>query len=386
MDNFYVTLPSNSSVDVFPDNKKSNFTTHFNTPINLNGEYEVALTSITCTRNIKNDFGKLIIYYDNVLTFNSDLQVPIEIDLSETYDLQDKINNDVREYLTLEQIYRNSLLFIHLEALGFFKIPSRLKEDDIAVFYDIRNRNKLFILSKHPDFYERIDYYYTKLSWDDLNKYSNILLYPISNKIVEIINKTPTSDQVVQIVDKILAGFSSRKTNYQYKLDPIILEIFRDFDDIYLRINNRDDVGLFKLYCEIKDDKIKFSSNKNITLEADGKLKELVFNDSKIILDKYYYIPGKLNLIKYGIIYCDIIQEQIFGEDYRQILQIITLDNSENTPILMSNLENLQYIPVKKNFITNINISICSLTGELIKFSDDFIYTIVKLHFRKKLV
>ena len=112
----------------------------------------------------------------------------------------------------------------------------------------------------------------------------------------------------------------------------------------------------------------------------------MIFNDSKIILDKYYYIPGKLNLIKYGIIYCDIIQEQIFGEDYRQVLQIITLDNSENTPILMSNLENLQYIPVKKNFITNINISIRSLTGELIKFSDDFIYTIVKLHFRKKLV
>ena len=52
----------------------------------------------------------------------------------------------------------------------------------------------------------------------------------------------------------------------------------------------------------------------------------------------------------------------------------------------MSNLENLQYIPVKKNFITNINITIRSLTGELIKFSDDFIYTIVKLHFRKKLV
>ena len=33
------------------------------------------------------------------------------------------------------------------------------------------------------------------------------------------------------------------------------------------------------LYCDIKDDKFKFSSNRNITLEADGKLKELIFND-----------------------------------------------------------------------------------------------------------
>jgi hypothetical protein len=45
----------------------------------------------------------------------------------------------------------------------------------------------------------------------------------------------------------------------------------------------------------------------------------------------------------------------------------------------------LQYVPVKKNFINSINISIKSLTGEYIKFDDDFIYTIVKLHFRKVL-
>ena len=41
--------------------------------------------------------------------------------------------------------------------------------------------------------------------------------------------------------------------------------------------------------------------------------------------------------------------------------------------------------PVKKKFINNINISIRSLTGNLVKFEDDFIYTKVKLHFRKVL-
>ena len=184
MDSFFVTLPSNSSADVFPDNKKSNFTTHFNTPINLNGEYEVALTSITCTRNIKNDFGKILINYEHVLTLDEYHIDQFLIDLSETYDLQDKINNDVREYLTLEQIYRNSLLFIHLEARGFSKIPSRLKEDDVVVFYDIRDRNKLFILSKHPDFRDKADYYYTNLSWDDLNKHSNSIEAVNKNIIV----------------------------------------------------------------------------------------------------------------------------------------------------------------------------------------------------------
>ena len=51
----------------------------------------------------------------------------------------------------------------------------------------------------------------------------------------------------------------------------------------------------------------------------------------------------------------------------------------------LSNNLDLQYVPVKKNFITSINISIKSLTGDLITFEDDFIYTIVKLHFRKTL-
>ena len=57
MDQFYVTLPSNASMNIFPNNKKSNYTTQFNTPIVLDGNYEVALANITCTPNIINDLG-----------------------------------------------------------------------------------------------------------------------------------------------------------------------------------------------------------------------------------------------------------------------------------------------------------------------------------------
>ena len=31
MDSFYVTLPSNASFNIYPDNKKSNYTSQFNT-------------------------------------------------------------------------------------------------------------------------------------------------------------------------------------------------------------------------------------------------------------------------------------------------------------------------------------------------------------------
>ena len=35
MDSFYITLPSNASFNVHPDNKKSNYTTQFNSPLML---------------------------------------------------------------------------------------------------------------------------------------------------------------------------------------------------------------------------------------------------------------------------------------------------------------------------------------------------------------
>ena len=74
MDSFYVTLPSNASFNIYPDNKKSNYTTQFNTPLILDGNYEVALANITCTPNIKIDYGHIVIkkYIDQFPYFEHD--------------------------------------------------------------------------------------------------------------------------------------------------------------------------------------------------------------------------------------------------------------------------------------------------------------------------
>lgn len=45
-DQVYVTLPSNSSFDYFPNNTLTSFTTKLATPLNLRGEWEVALVDI----------------------------------------------------------------------------------------------------------------------------------------------------------------------------------------------------------------------------------------------------------------------------------------------------------------------------------------------------
>ena len=55
---FYVTLPSNSSTNLF-DNTISNFTTQLHIPIRLNGPYEVALVEFSYDHYWKVNLGKL---------------------------------------------------------------------------------------------------------------------------------------------------------------------------------------------------------------------------------------------------------------------------------------------------------------------------------------
>jgi hypothetical protein len=48
---FYVTLPSNSSYEFYPDNKLNNFTTKLHSTIKLDGDYEVGLVDISYPQN-----------------------------------------------------------------------------------------------------------------------------------------------------------------------------------------------------------------------------------------------------------------------------------------------------------------------------------------------
>lgn len=56
---FYVTLPSNSSMEIYPNNVMSDFTTNLTDSIKFNGSWEVALASFTFRQNIEIVVGTL---------------------------------------------------------------------------------------------------------------------------------------------------------------------------------------------------------------------------------------------------------------------------------------------------------------------------------------
>ena len=102
-------------------------------------------------------------------------------------------------------------------------------------------------------------------------------------------------------------------------------------------------------------------------------------------LDKsdYFEITTNLQLVKYLLVYTDFIEDQYFGDSRSSILRTVNIkanSNLENVTFF----DNPHYLNVKKTRIHTINIEICDIYGNPIKFQDLFSNVHITLHFRPK--
>ena len=70
MSRFYLTLPSNSSMDYYADNTVARYTTKLTNTVELEGEWEVGLTEISFPSEVENVIGGHYyydVYYDDDL-------------------------------------------------------------------------------------------------------------------------------------------------------------------------------------------------------------------------------------------------------------------------------------------------------------------------------
>ena len=123
---FYITLPSNASLDKFPKNTQSSFTTELQNAIVLNQSYEVALTELNYHSKLSIDLGQLIIgdFLSNYYDFQFPLLNKITIDLkiingTETEDFIETLNRTIKLSL-LKYDYKNRYM------LAFFKTPEEV--------------------------------------------------------------------------------------------------------------------------------------------------------------------------------------------------------------------------------------------------------------------
>ena len=153
-DNFYITLPSNASTAIYPNNTKAAYVTSLNVPIMLNGEFEVALTNIACSSKIEHNIGKIHIEnLNDILTEHvkipNSLRQKWEFDVSTDQLEMSKNLEEIERKICFYQLFLKNFLF---EKQILSQSTSETTEKkDINVFYDLKsaihitNKNKIFI-------------------------------------------------------------------------------------------------------------------------------------------------------------------------------------------------------------------------------------------------
>ena len=101
MNNFYVTLPSNASMDIHPDNAISHYTTRLRQPLDLDGKWEVALVEASVPTR-----------WTNVKA--GDCAMRVHLDAISDEEIHDE-NGEITGFKKISQYFTKSLRDTHYE-------------------------------------------------------------------------------------------------------------------------------------------------------------------------------------------------------------------------------------------------------------------------------
>jgi hypothetical protein len=165
---FYVTLPSNSSIDTFPDNTLTKYTTKLKTSLKLEGPYEVALVEIMYPINWE-IYSKAAITYIN----ENKEQQRIELNLYAYDTLAETIeainyklktsNGQILKYIhscVHLQLPINTYLYFHYKAESIFGFSDKLYEGRIDEYISERRYNKINNINSLYIYSDILEYQY----------------------------------------------------------------------------------------------------------------------------------------------------------------------------------------------------------------------------------
>lgn len=396
--NFYLTLPSNASKDLYSKNTQSNFTVQLNPPLRLNGKYEVALTDITYSSKIVINLGKMII--PNPMTIHSsftlgrDLEIIYEFFPSNMDNVSDYFSNlntvILNQIVTTELTFRNNVYYTILNQLNnitqekYDKIRNAhiqfhgrthdprvieysLKTSKSTKYYiidsvDCNNKEKYtnagFIFNDKLQVYESSE----NKDIPGLAKEIVKINEPDKYDVEEFFTTNPNSEPIDETHKQVHEELMSRMVNDQAKYKRHLgVPVFSYID-----------TKLIITYSDV--------STYNRKLRFEGLINNLL-NISHIESGNQIvtYFPDTFNMIRYGLVYIDIIDDQYYGDTTAPILNTVIINPENQTKSFIDP----HYVPVNKSMLNSINIRILDTFGEPIKFQDIFSFVIVKLHFRR---
>jgi hypothetical protein len=373
MSGFYVTLPSNSSMDIYPNNKQSSFKTKLAKEINFPDNYEVALVEISYSPFFISYMGNILLkdYFDyHYGSLHQTIQIPLNIvksisskDYFEIINKQIEIKIEFDDSLIRYKSYFLKSTAIEIENakkyyinskdnlfLDFFKttelnsnfrfiddLNSQFKDDFLKISGDSFNHElkkweftlaQLFTLNRKY----KLRIYLVNLNYnlENINKF-------FSFEDIELLKKTEIKDKNFN-PNKIF----SIKNQLKNKLGLIQLEIngengsFVDYLD-YPKFIYDKQYDSRKSILKITQDPLA----KNDMIFVEGKIANSILEKENGLVNRNqtYIIDTIFNQINYAVINTDIqIENQFFVDYIAPFVKIFPLKSNTDSVLLVITL------------------------------------------------
>lgn len=374
---FYMTLPSDGSIQFFPDNKLSDYKTLLPNQMHLDdGEWEVALTEMMYDHSVRNlspeeayfDVlfpGTQVLFLGNPDPFNSGR-------------------------FTLEKLYNVTMDQI-LPLVGwrdsYYQDNYKKEALDDKLMPDNKATMKIVRIKFRPGAYPSGKALVKEVNLGLKGAFSKIWQKTFEEAVwkgTEPADKTlPEEDFGIQlaydkIYDRILYqvnGKNFRQVNLMCVRFPLSLAYKMGFNQKALFVKENAEVAKF-LTADLLYGKAKQQRDELLGL---GHSRWLNIN---------YLAPNNIDLfenLKRMYVYCDIVEPQIVGSNALQLLRVIPVstNDSEYNEDKQAKWEPVraEYLKLSKKHFDTIGIHIRNNLGELYPFLRG--KTVAKLHFRK---
>ena len=215
-----------------------------------------------------------------------------------------------------------------------FKKPDAKFERQITIIEILQILPKCFNIIQNSDFFKK----YETTSFENIENYE--------------------SDDYVE--------FSSEKFNFRMPTS-IVLTPRAVFDIYFSQVSLHDRASEIQF---LKDNIVFWKKlSKKFTLEH---------------FDYCYSWLSKPNNSNYLCIYSDIIKPRIIGDQVSRVMYIHPIQSNNNiNEWNVINIKNVEYYPLEKSNISEIDILLADETGEQIDFNNSSFSTMISLHFKK---
>ncbi len=362
MESFYVTLPSNSSMDIFPENTVSRFKTQLPTTLTFDQPYEMGLTEFIFPANWYN-----IIEGNNNVNFKRKrgwIRVPskkIQISVQKGFLNITSFLQEMEDQLFRVVNTQNTDVFsIRQDQKVLIQIPPQIKQMELneslahALGFQstIINRSTTGHRAPQRSFMGNKQYIFT----------------------------VETNEEDILLNEDINQNFSIPEGHYSdpHKLlnllNTLMVSILR------LPVLKKDEGFTLDSEGEFIEAKLPFTG---IEISMDPALASL-FGFEKSTLSSGRRIkasfPFDVRNSYYSVyIYTDVIKPQLVGDSRSKLLQVLPAPQRTNA-IISHTFNPIEYVPLEQLQFNQIAIDIRNGSGDLIPFRSG--HSIVKLHFR----